>query len=126
MGSDHYSSDDELVGTGGRPKKVSPEAVKQLEALLNMDLGPVDKRLLSAGGEVLDLLIKKNKDYGDDNLRKFGRFGILVRVADKVERIKNLLETKTAAVVSESERDTWMDIAGYAIQALRLIDENRK
>lgn len=73
---------------------------------------------------IKDLLIAKNASYGDDNLRRFGRYGILVRVSDKVERIRNLLESGQTAVF-ETEKDTWMDIAGYAIQAIRFINEER-
>lgn len=78
------------------------------------------------------LLERKNASYGDDNLRKFGRFGILVRVTDKVERLRHLLQNKTlqtretAALEMETEKDTWMDIAGYALQALRFIDEEKE
>lgn len=85
--------------------------------------GVVDS-LRSASESVLDLLIRKNQSYGDDNLRKFKRFGILVRVSDKVERLRHLLETRKDTV-SESEEDTWRDIAGYALQALRFIEEEK-
>lgn len=74
---------------------------------------------------VKTLLLAKNASYGDDNLRRFGRYGILVRMSDKVERIRHLLETGKQTIL-ESERDTWMDIAGYAIQAVRFIDEEKK
>ena len=92
-------------------------------------MGSCDPKVLvdlaKAVEEVKDLLIAKNKSYGDNNLRKFGRFGILVRVSDKIERLKNLLENKVSTTLTETEKDTWMDIAGYAIQAVRFINEEQ-
>jgi hypothetical protein len=40
--------------------------------------------------EIADLLDKKRKDYGTENIKKFGTKGVLVRVSDKVERLINL------------------------------------
>lgn len=85
----------------------------------------VEVELTKITEAVKALLLAKNASYGDDNLRRFGRYGILVRVSDKVERIRNLLETGKQTIM-ESELDTWMDIAGYAIQALRFIREERE
>lgn len=85
----------------------------------------VERELTEVIEAVKNLLLAKNASYGDDNLRRFGRYGILVRVSDKVERIRNLLESGKQAVF-ETEMDTWMDIAGYAIQAIRFIREEKK
>ena len=61
-------------------------------------------------------LIKKQMDYGKDNINDFGEEGIIVRSSDKFSRIKHLnKETKQPA--NESINDTWLDIAGYAILA---------
>lgn len=85
-----------------------------------------------AASEVIDLLIKKNVDYGDSNLRQDGRYGIMVRVSDKVSRLRHMLKSndpidpETVMQVRETEKDAWMDIAGYAIQALRFINEETK
>jgi len=85
----------------------------------------VEAELTQIIESVKTLLLAKNASYGDDNLRRFGRYGILVRVSDKIERIRNLLESGKTAVF-ESELDTWMDIAGYAVQAVRFIKEEQK
>ena len=39
-----------------------------------------------------ELLEKKNRDYGTRNLLTFGNLGILVRLSDKLERLKNEVE----------------------------------
>jgi hypothetical protein len=41
----------------------------------------------------LNVLVKKQKDYGPENIRRFGRQGLLVRLHDKVARLENLEAT---------------------------------
>ena len=72
--------------------------------------------------ELEALLICKHRDYGTQNLLKFGELGILVRATDKIERLTNLHKNGEAALKSETGRDTWVDLAGYAIQALMMQD----
>jgi len=72
--------------------------------------------------EIRELLIKKNKDYGDSNLREGGIEGIILRVQDKVSRIKHIGSTN--GLVGEAAEKEWLDIAGYAIQAIRLMRED--
>lgn len=69
--------------------------------------------------EITDMLEKKHADYGENNLLKFGELGILIRVSDKVERLINLTK-EGKQPNNEAIEDTWLDIAGYAIQAVRL------
>ena len=74
--------------------------------------------------EIKAMLEAKNADYGDSNLVKFKTFGILVRVSDKLERIRHMKESgKDGGEVGEKEIQEWHDIAGYAVQAIRLIKE---
>lgn len=86
-----------------------------------LDEDRIDKLLF----DVKKMLIKKNHDYGVNNLLKFGLFGILVRLSDKVERAKNLFETR-AEVEDETIRDTFEDMAGYGIQAILIHDRKIK
>ena len=67
--------------------------------------------------EIASLVEKKQADYGQGNILAFGERGILVRVNDKVERLKNL-RGKIAS--NESVTDSWRDLAGYSIIALLL------
>jgi len=67
--------------------------------------------------EMAELVIRKQRDYGHDNINAFGEFGILVRVNDKVARLRNLIgKDKTSN--NESLDDTWRDIVGYGLVAL--------
>lgn len=68
-----------------------------------------------------ELVISKQRDYGKANILDFGEFGVLVRLNDKVARLKNLQGKDPH---NESTEDTWKDIAGYAIIALMLREES--
>ncbi len=63
--------------------------------------------------EVKELLIQKNKTYGDNNITKIGKLGILTRIEEKIERLKNMI--KNDIEDKESKEDSWKDIAGFAI-----------
>ena len=68
--------------------------------------------------ENMKLMDKKQQDYGSGNISAFGEFGVIVRLNDKMERLKNL--SKMPTVKNESIEDTYQDIANYAIIALLL------
>jgi len=68
---------------------------------------------------IADLVIRKQQDYGHDNINAFGEMGLLLRTNDKVARLRNLQGKEG---VTEPRIDAWMDIAGYAILALMLDD----
>lgn len=63
--------------------------------------------------KVADLLVKKDQDYGADNIKRHGTLGVLVRMDDKLARLTNLLNADK--VNNEAIEDTWEDLAGYAI-----------
>lgn len=67
-------------------------------------------------------LCSKQNDYGPNNILKFGQSGIIIRVHDKVARLENLLSTGRDAR-NESVADTYMDIIGYSVIALMLLDD---
>jgi len=68
--------------------------------------------------ECVDLLIAKQKDYGPGNINAFGEYGVLVRVNDKVERLKHLLSPSGEnAPNNESIDDSWRDLTNYPIIA---------
>lgn len=72
-----------------------------------------------------DILVKKQKDYGPDNIRKSpgGPLnGLTVRLYDKIARLNNLLETG-ATPENESLRDTFVDIANYGVIGAMILDD---
>jgi len=62
--------------------------------------------------EIAELVIRKQQDYGHENILAFGEFGILVRTNDKVARLKNLQNKKAS---NEAKDDSWDDLGGYSI-----------
>jgi hypothetical protein len=71
-----------------------------------------------------ELLIKKQKDYGPKNISQApgGPLnGLRVRMFDKLARINNLIETG-AKPQNESLRDSFVDLANYAIISLMVLD----
>jgi hypothetical protein len=78
----------------------------------------------SAVWEVMDeignLLITKQSDYGPGNVNNaYGGpiNGLLVRIGDKFERLKNLFKSGTLPK-HESVEDSFKDMANYAVIAL--------
>jgi hypothetical protein len=72
-----------------------------------------------------ELLIKKQKDYGPKNISDSpgGPLnGLRVRMFDKLARINNLVETGVTPE-NESLRDSFLDIANYAIIAMMVLDK---
>ena len=73
-----------------------------------------------------ELLIRKQKDYGPKNISDSpgGPLnGLRVRMFDKLARINNLLESG-ATPQNESIRDSFIDLANYAIIAMMVLDNN--
>jgi len=69
--------------------------------------------------QVARVVIAKQYDYGHDNILAFKEQGLVVRLWDKVNRLKNLV-WKDTKPKNESITDTFTDIAGYAIIGLML------
>lgn len=68
--------------------------------------------------ENIKLMDNKQLDYGSGNISAFGEFGVIVRMNDKMERLKNL--SKMPVAKNESIEDTYKDIANYAVIALMI------
>ena len=57
--------------------------------------------------EIEELLNKKNKTSGDGNIIEIGQEGVIIRIKEKIERLKNMLANKIDD--EESLEDTWND-----------------
>ena len=84
-----------------------------------------EQKLDATLASIRAMLLKKHHDYGENNLARFGVFGILVRCSDKLARIENLLK-RDAEVKDETQADTWLDLAGYAVQCLIMFFWNKE
>ena len=68
--------------------------------------------------EMKELHAKKDKDYGSAFHKSFEEFGVtagVVRLNDKMERVKSLVKNGKAEVKDESLLDSLKDMASYAV-----------
>lgn len=71
--------------------------------------------------EMLELLCRKQHDYGHQNINNFGILGLAIRMCDKFARIKNLQQRGTEGK-NESLYDSYLDVVGYAAIAMMYHD----
>ena len=81
--------------------------------------GSFDQACRNIALEIAATVIEKHKDYGPDNILIFKEQGLLVRMWDKIGRLKHLVWQEKAPK-HESIEDTFKDLAGYAIIGLML------
>lgn len=62
------------------------------------------------------ILVKKQMDYGHENIKRFGRIGLIVRIQDKVARLENLVSkgVDDDGPQNESLLDNVIDVMGYS------------
>jgi hypothetical protein len=70
--------------------------------------------------EVQALMFERGRKYGPGNIAEFGEFGVLVRMSDKFARLRNGFQHFD----DESLRDTVLDVVGYGLIWLMLLDGN--
>lgn len=81
--------------------------------------------------EDMALLQAKGHDYSGEqdalgNLRRFGLYGIIVRLSDKFSRLEQFAKGGELKVKDESIRDTLRDIRNYAFLAQIFLDGEDK
>ena len=76
--------------------------------------------------EGLSLMVNKAADYSGsiDNIVLGGKYGVAIRLLDKVARLLSLTEEDSASprVVDESIRDTFIDIMNYGNIGVQMCD----
>ena len=82
------------------------------------DCGRFEK-MLGVVTEIVELLEKKNNDYGNSATQTYEEYGdvaFFIRISDKINRLKSLtINNKTQEVKDESIDDTVKDIIGYCL-----------
>jgi hypothetical protein len=69
-------------------------------------------------GMMTDTFVKKNNDYGHNNLAVGGVPGVVLRMSDKVSRLWQLSGLNGSVkqqVSDERMQDTFLDLANYAV-----------
>jgi hypothetical protein len=98
-----------------------PTPAQLLQQAIEQDF---EKALAEKFAEAEALLVKKHKDYGPKNISESpgGPLnGLRVRMHDKLARINHLYDSG-ATPENESLRDSFIDMANYAIIALMILD----
>jgi hypothetical protein len=95
------------------------------DALHGAAVGPTNiqrQQIAITGLELVATLLRKNTDYGGSAFQppvllphSAADTGILVRMSDKIQRIRKLLTGAVPMVATESLIDTIRDLAGYCI-----------
>lgn len=75
------------------------------------------EKLAVTSDPIIDLVLKKNADYGDA-WQRFDIFTPLVRINDKLLRVEKLSDGREALVPGEKIEDTLVDTVGYALLGL--------
>lgn len=81
----------------------------------------MESKFESICNELVTLQKAKNADYGDSfskSVKEFGLTAALIPITNKVNRLKQLLQSDSAQVKDESIDDTLRDLACYAIMTL--------
>lgn len=91
-----------------------------------MDKQTIRENIIS---EVNATYIKKNHDYGDsftESYEEFGPIAAIVRMDDKMRRLKTLVKGGKAQVTDESFRDTLLDLINYSIMLATEMDTEKE
>lgn len=71
--------------------------------------------------EMVKLYERKNSDYGSsihDTYMKYGAVAYLVRMEDKINRVRSLTQNNNQKVEDEKIHDSLVDLANYSILML--------
>ena len=121
------------------PKMVGYDRHAELERFVGDGLihqqPSTSQRFLDLLEEMRRLHESKSADYGSEtdplaNIRQGAEFvgieawrGCMVRIADKVQRLKTFC--RTGRLVHEGVRDTLLDLSAYSLLAIVLFDEGQ-
>lgn len=84
---------------------------------MRYDWTPYQERV----NDLIALMDERHQKYGSGNIDAFGLLGIVVRLSDKIERLKQWVSNPLLHAPDESTEDTFKDMANYAIIGLMLI-----
>lgn len=68
--------------------------------------------------EYHELWKTKQRKYGTGNIATYGRPGLIIRMNDKFQRLRNFVLNGVKGDAEGSEDDAWFDLMGYAAMGL--------
>lgn len=88
-----------------------------------------EEKINETCNELARILKEKNHKYGDSftkTVDEYGKAVLLLRIQDKLNRLKQLLILKDPCNdPNESIEDTFLDIAGYAVLSKIYMHDNK-
>lgn len=87
----------------------------------------IDNPFIQYTNNLANVLLEKNTAYGDSFSKSIDDYGLKVigiRLSDKYNRIKHLVNAGELKENDESLQDTLLDTAGYAILSLKYLKEH--
>ena len=109
---------------------------KQTIEIFEKEYPELSKEFKNIQEEMYQLFASKHMDYGLNNIalggdilnnnedKKFSLTGLVIRLTDKISRLKNLLINGKNFIKGEGMEDTFIDIANYGIIGL-LVGRNK-
>jgi len=85
----------------------------------------MEQKIRKVCNGLAEMLVRKNTDYGDSFAESYNEFGLstsIIRMQDKLNRLKTLTRASGVAVSDESIVDTLYDLAGYAVLSIGMLD----
>lgn len=68
--------------------------------------------------ECVAVMRERGRKYGPGNIAEWGELGVLVRLSDKMARLREMQKHVASDFLDESVEDTYIDIINYGIIAL--------
>lgn len=94
-----------------------------------LTIGQSDNPFKKYTDHLAETLQEKNKAYGDSFTKSVDDYGLKVigiRLSDKYNRVKHLVNSGELKENDESLEDTLLDMAGYSILALKYLKEHKE
>lgn len=88
----------------------------------------LENRLKQYTNEIVELVVKKNKDYGNSFTKTVDEYGDVIyciRLEDKLSRLKSLIKNKEVNIADESLEDTVRDVIGYSLLILNDMEDRK-
>lgn len=86
------------------------------------------KKFKEITNEMIELFERKNSDYNNsihDTYNKYGAVAYLVRMEDKINRVRSLTQSNNQKVEDERIHDSLVDLANYSILMLLEVEGDK-
>lgn len=119
---------EEIMQAASRRVEKSPisKIMKEVKFMRNEE-DESENKFHKYTNHLAEILDQKNKAYGDSFTKSISKYGLPVigiRLSDKYNRIEHLITSGNYKENDESIKDTLLDTAGYAVLAIKYLEEH--